>query len=106
MPYISETIKLPSEYDRRCKLSDAQKDEIREKYSTGCYSLKNLADIYGVSKKLILITVNPDSKKKSDERIKEHWKDYTASKEERAAVMREHRQYKQKLYKEGKLKQE
>ena len=104
MPYISESIKLPEEYDRRRKLSEAQKGEIREMYATGQYSLQKLADAYGVSKKLILITVNPESKRKSDERMREHWRDYVQSRKERAAAVKNHRRYKQKLYEEGKIK--
>lgn len=106
MPYKAEKIKLPPELDRRRKLSDEQKDEIKHKYDTGYYSLNGLAKEYFVSKKTILLIVNPESKHKSDQRVKEHWKDYTSSREERNAITREHRQYKQKLYKEGKLKGE
>lgn len=103
MPYISQSIKLPQEYDRRRKLMDYQKDEIRHKYSLGAYSLNSLAKEYHVSKKTILLTVNPESKKKNDQRMKEHWKDYKAPKEERAAIVREYRHYKEKLYRQGKL---
>lgn len=106
MPFKSSSIKLPPEYDRRRKLTDEQKDEIRHKYATGFYSLNQLAREYGVSKKLILITVNPESKRKSDERIKEHWRDYVPSKEESARVTREHRHYKQGLYLLGVIKEE
>lgn len=106
MPYTSERIKLPPEYDRRRKLSDEQKDEIKHKYETGFYSLNNLAKEYGVSKKLILITVNPESKRKNDQRAKEHWRDYTPSKEENARIKREHRHYKQGLYLLGAIKKE
>ena len=97
MPYKAEKIKLPPELDRRRKLTDEQKDEIRHKYSTGLYSLMKLAKEYGVSKKLILITVNPESKRKNDEYIKAHWKDYAETKEKWNATMREHRAYKHKV---------
>ena len=103
MPFKSEKIKLPQEYDRRRKLTDEQKDEIKHKYSTGLYSLNNLATEYKVSKKTILLIVNPESKRKNDERIKDHWKDYQPTTEERNKIMNEHRQYKQKLYKDGKI---
>lgn len=104
MPYKSEKLKLPPELDRRRKLSDEQKDEIRHKYSTGAYSLNGLAKEYSVSKKTILLIVNPESKRKNDQRIKEHWKEYVPSKAEHNAIAREHRSYKQKLYKEGEIK--
>ena len=103
MPFKSEKIKLPQEYDRRRKLTDEQKDEIKHKYSTGLYSLNNLATEYKVSKKTILLIVNPESKRKNDERIKDHWKDYQPTTEERNKIRKEHRQYKQKLYKDGKI---
>ena len=103
MPFKSEKIKLPQEYDRRRKLTDEQKNEITHKYSTGLYSLNNLATEYKVSKKTILLIVNPESKRKNDERIKDHWKDYQPTTEERNKIMNEHRQYKQRLYKDGKI---
>ena len=46
MPYKSEKIRLPQKYDRRRKLTDDKKEEIRQQYSTGNISLKNLADKY------------------------------------------------------------
>lgn len=100
MPYKAEKKRLPPELDRRRKLSDEQKDEIKHKYSTGFYSLNGLAKEYNVSKKTVLLIVNPESKRKNDERIKEHWRDYSPSKEERNAIMREHRAYKHKVLKE------
>lgn len=102
MPYKTEKMKLPPELDRRRKLNDEQKEEIKHKYATGLYSLNGLAKEYGVSKKLILITVNPESKRKSDERIKEHWRDYRPNKEEWNAIVREHRAYKHKVLKRSK----
>lgn len=106
MPYISEKIRLPEQYDRRRKLTETQKQEIKNKYSTGFYSLNALAKEYSVSKKSILLIVNPESKRKNDQRIKDHWKDYRETKEERAETMREHRHYKNELYKSGKIKKE
>ena len=103
MPYKSESIKLPQEYDRRRKLMDEQKEIIKHKYSTGLYSLNNLAKEYKVSKKTILLIVNPESKRKNDERLKEHWRDYQLTKEERNKIANEHRRYKQKLFREGKI---
>lgn len=97
MPYKTEKMRLPPELDRRRKLSGEQKDEIRHKYSTGLYSLNGLAKEYGVSKKTVLLVVNPESKRKNDEHIKAHWKDYAPTKEERNAISREHRAYKHKV---------
>ena len=46
MPYKSEKIKLSRSHDRRSKLTDEQREEIREKYSTGLYSQRALAREY------------------------------------------------------------
>ena len=35
MPYKSEKIKLPKELDRRVKLTDEQREEIKDLYGTG-----------------------------------------------------------------------
>lgn len=102
MPYKAEKLRLPPEYDRRRKLSDEQKDEILHKYETGLYSLNSLAKEYGVCKKSILLIVNPESKRKNSQRIKDHWKDYVPTKEQRNAIMKEHRAYKHKVLREKK----
>lgn len=102
MPYKTEKMKLPPELDRRRKISNEQKEEIKHKYASGLYSLNKLAKEYEVSKKLILITVNSESRRKSEEYIKEHWRDYRPDKAEWAAIMREHRAYKNRVLKENK----
>ena len=106
MPYKSEKIRLPQKYDRRRKLTDDKKEEIRQQYSTGNISLKNLADKYNVSKKTILLIVNPESKAKNDMRVKEHWRDYQRTTEERNKAAQNTRKYKQDLYLKGKLTDE
>ncbi len=106
MPYVSEKIPLPECLDRRKKLSEADKDEIRRRYKGGGCSLNSLASEYNVSKKTILLTVNPDSMAVNKKRIKEHWRDYRPSKESWNATIREHRKYKQSLYLAGELKTE
>ena len=82
---------------------DEQKETIKHKYSTGLYSLNNLAKEYKVSKKTILLIVNPESKRKNDARLKEHRRDYQLTKEERNKIANEHRRYQQKLFREGKI---
>ncbi|MEG1597299.1 MAG: helix-turn-helix domain-containing protein [Bacilli bacterium] len=104
MPYKCEKMKLSEEQDRRVKLTKEKKVEIRKKYDNGGYSMNQLAREYNVSKKTILLIVNDESKKKNDERVKNTWKYYQKSKEERNEVAREHRRYKNELYKKGELK--
>ena len=103
--YKSEKIKLSPEQDRRIKLNDKQREEIREKYMTGMYSQRNLAEEYGVSRRLITFILDPDKAKKNAEQLKQRRADgrYKPSKEKWAAIMREHRQYKQELYLKGEL---
>ena len=104
MPYKSAKIKLSKEQDRRVKLTDEQRAEIKELYGTGCYSLNDLAKMFEVSKKTILLIVNKDSAEKAKQYRKEHWKEWQRTGEEWNEIVKKHREYKQKLYKEGKLK--
>lgn len=105
MPYKSEKMKLSKEQDRRIKLNDEQREEIKHKYSTGLYSQRNLAAEYNVSRRLIQFVLDEEKARIAAEQLKERKADgrYKPSKEEWAAVMRDHRRYKQKLYLEGKL---
>lgn len=106
MPYKSEKIKLKGLQDRRKRLTEEQREEIKELYATGCYSLNGLAKAFGVSKKTILLIVNKDSAEKAKEYRKEHWREWQRTGEEWNEVVRKHRKYKHELYKEGKLKEE
>lgn len=82
MPYRSEKIKLKGLQDRRKKLADEQRKEIKELYGTGCYSLNGLAKRFEVSKKTILLIVNDESAEKAKQYRKEHWKEWQSTKEE------------------------
>lgn len=106
MPHISDKIKLQPHQDRRRKLNEDQKEEIRKLYSSTMYSSRKLAEMYCVSKSTIQIIVNPNRAEKVKQRIKEHWRDYRPSKKEWAKIMREHRHYKHDLYMRGELKDE
>ncbi len=105
MPYKSEAIKLGEKFDRRVKLTQEDKEDIRDLYASGLHSLNSLAKMYNVSKKTILLTVNPESKEKNDERIKNHWKEYYDRDKHNQAIKRL-RHYKQELYKSGQIKLE
>lgn len=100
MPYKSERIKIAgTEFDKRRKLSDDDKERIRELYKTGEFSQRRLADMFGVSRRLVTFILDPAKRKRNVEIHKPH----IYSKEEWAETMRNHRRYKQKLYKEGKI---
>ncbi len=106
MPYKSEKIKLKGLQDRRKRLTDEQRKEIRELYGTGCYSLNDLARQFGVSKKTILLIVNDDSAERAKQYRKEHWKEWQRKGEEHNKAIANTRKYKHELYKDGKLKEE
>ena len=103
MPYKSEKMKLSETHDRRRKLTTEQQEEIRILYETGLYSWNQLAGMFHCSKSRIGQIVNPERDAKVKARNKEHWRDYQQTGEEWNAIQREHRAYKYKLYKEGKL---
>ena len=104
MPYKSEKIKLQGLQDRRKRLTDEQREEIRELYGTGLYSLNDLAKKFNVSKKSILLIVNKESAEKAKQYRKEHWREWQGTKEEHREAIKKTRRYKYSLYKEGKLK--
>jgi predicted DNA-binding protein YlxM (UPF0122 family) len=104
MPYKSEKIKLKGLQDRRKKLTDEQRKEIKDLYGTGCYSLNGLAKRFEVSKKTILLIVNDDSAERAKQYRKEHWREWQGTKEEHREAIKKTRRYKQGLYKDGKLK--
>ena len=106
MPYKSEKLKLPPEKDRRRKLTDDQKEEIRRIYATGVCGMRPLAKQFGVSKKTIQLTVKPEAKQRQHDYVAENWRKYRPSKEEWAEVVKEHRRYKHELFKKGELKDE
>ena len=104
MPYKSEKLKLPPDKDRRRKLTDEQKEQIRRIYATGVCGMRPLAKQFGVSRTTIQIIVNPERAASIKQRTKEHWRDYRPSKEEWAKIVKEHRHYKHDLYVKGELK--
>lgn len=103
MPRKSEYIPLSEEQDRRIKLTKEQKKKIAGLYATGQYSLKSLAKQFGVSKKTILLIVNPESAAKAKQYRKDNWRRWQKTGKEWNEIQKEHRAYKQKLYKKGKL---
>lgn len=106
MPYKSEKIKLKGLQDRRKKLTDMQREEIKELYGTGCYSLNGLAKVFNVSKKTILLIVNEESAEKAKQYRKENWKQWQQTTEERNKAINNTRKYKQSLMLKGELKEE
>lgn len=104
LPYKCEKMKLTGLQDRRKRLTDGQRQEIKDLYGTGNFSLNQLAKIFEVSKKTILLIVNPESAARAKQYRKENWRNWQRTGEEWNAIQREYRQYKHQLYLAGQLK--
>ena len=105
MPYTHEIkhLKLVGLQDRRRKLTDEQKVEIIRLRDEG-WSLMKLAKEFEVSKTLILLIVNPESKAKNDKYTKDHWREFQQTREEHNEAVKKTRLYKQELFLKGELK--
>lgn len=103
MPHKFEKdhVHLPKGKDRRIKLTDEQREEIR--LNPDNLSQRKLAEKYGVSRRLITFILNPDAQEQNKQRRAERggWKQYY-DKKTHAKSMKEHRQYKGKILKETK----
>ncbi len=105
MPRKTDNVSINNrELDRRVKLTDADRVQIRILYESGDFSYKKLALMFGVSKRLISFIINPEKQKANLEaRAKRGgWKQYY-DKDNHAKSTKEHREYKKKLHEEGKL---
>lgn len=104
MPYIFEIqkLKIPRELNRTIKLTEKDKEEIKELYKTGKWSHRTLADKYNVSKSLIGMVLNPERLEAVRKRRKEHATEYYCKEKQKEYKKRE-RQYKIELYKKNKL---
>ena len=71
MPYKSEKIKLSKEQDRRVKLLDEQKEEIKYKYELGNFSQRALAREYNVSRRLISFILFPEKAEIASQQLKQ-----------------------------------
>lgn len=106
MPYKSEKISISgTEYDRRQKLTPEQRAEIYHRYHTEEVSQRQLAREYGVSRRLITFLIDPDKMEASRRRLKRSKAKgmYKPDKKKWAETVREHRHYKQQLFKQGKI---
>lgn len=107
MPYKSERIKIAgTQFDRRIKLTDEQKDLIRWLREEEQISYNKLAVQFNVSKRLVMFICNPEKYEKSKEQFKQRTREgrYKPNKKEWAETIREYRKYKQELYLNNKIK--
>lgn len=106
MPHKSEKIKIEgTEHDRRRKLTDDQKEEIRKNEQE--LSVSKLAEMYEVSRRTIQFILNPEKLVENKKRRKERggWAQYY-DKNKHARYIKDHRDHKQELFLEGKIEPE
>lgn len=106
MPYKSEKINIKGTvYDRRQKLTPEQKEDIRRMYANTDTSQRKLAKLFNVSRRLITFILDTDRGERNQKLLKQRKAKglYKQSKEQRAAIMRDHRHYKQQLFLQGEI---
>lgn len=104
MPHKHEKKRLiiPQEHDRRRKLTNAQREEIR--LNELGLSSRKLAAMYGVSRRLIMFLLDPLKHEQNLLRRKERGGSVQYyERETHNAYMRTYRQYKKELYAKGLL---
>lgn len=92
--------KLPPEHDRRRKLTAEQREEIKRLYKEGG-TFRGLGRAFGVDKGTIKMVVDDSHYKHMLETAKKRRADgrYKPTREEWAAIQRDHRRHMQSVYK-------
>lgn len=104
MPYKSEKINIENtKYDRRCKLTDEQKNKIVE--LRGQISQRKCAEMFGVSRRTIVFLWYPERLERNIQARQQRggWKKYYTTDKQREYI-KDHRRYKQDLYVKGLIK--
>lgn len=106
MPYKFEKTAINNpEHDKRVKLTDEQREEIRNEYALGNLSQRGLAQKYGVSRRLIQFILSPEKLEKAKNDFAERQKDGRYySKEKQREYIKKHRDHKKDLVSKGLLK--
>lgn len=102
-----DQVTIPKGFDRRYKM-DAEDiaEAIRlRKEDPETWSYQKLANKYGVSKRLIIFRIKPETLAKVLEHRRERG-GYRTETKKQTVYMRRHRQYKRQLISEGKIKLE
>jgi hypothetical protein len=101
MPYKHEGFKIPRKYNSRVKLSDDERNDIKELYKQGKF-IREIARLYEhrVSRRCIQFVLFPERMISANKN--HNWKKYY-NKDRRREEMKVHRRRKQKLFIENKL---
>lgn len=99
MPNIPDQINLGENLDRRRKLPRSEHERIRALYASGKHSQRNLAGMFGVSRRLITFILVPDRERIQKERVKKEkrWLKYY-DRETHSQNMKNLREYKRKIF--------
>lgn len=102
-----DKIKVTSKYDRQRKLTEDDKFEIVRLRKENNLSQRTLARMFGVSRRLIIFIIDPEKHERAKAQYKERRKDGRYyDREINTIAVRNTRQYKHKLYLDGKIKEE
>ncbi|MGG4105202.1 hypothetical protein AAXB25_14895 [Paenibacillus lautus] len=106
MPYKFEKTPINNpEHDKRVKLTDEQRENIRAEYALGNISTRGLERKYGVSRRLIQFILSPEKQEKAKKDFAERQKDGRYySKEKQREYIKKHRRHKKELVEKGLLK--
>jgi len=102
MPYAHRKKKIPETLDRRRKLTDSQKEEIKKLHNEGIATREIARRYPHVSRRLIQFIIDPEKAEKARQRLKE-WQESHGNYRQRvgnkkwAEVIKEHRHYKQSI---------
>jgi DNA invertase Pin-like site-specific DNA recombinase len=105
MPYKSSKIIIEkSKHDRRIKLTDDDRQLIREIYAEGVLGYQKIANIFNVSKRTVYWVINPEKKAKNLELRKQRGgSSQYYDKEKHKEYMKDHRRYKHELFKKKEI---
>lgn len=108
MPYKFEDTPINNpNHDKRVKLTDDDRESIREEYATGMFSQRDLAKKYGVSRRLITFVLDPEKEERAKQQFAERQKDGRYyDREKHNEYMRNHRSHKKELWEQGLLEEE
>jgi len=106
MPYKFEKTPINNQkYDKRVKLTDEQREKIRNDYDTGEISIRGLERKYGVSRRLIQFILFPERLEKAKRDFAQRQREGRYyDKDKHKEYMKKHREHKKDLVKKGFLK--
>lgn len=105
MPRKSDSMPIRNpEHDKRVKLTDADRENIRKDYEGGDISIRGLERKYKVSRRLIQFILFPERLEKSKKLYAERQKDGRYyDKDKHRAYTKKHRDHKKELNEQGLL---